>query len=204
MKDNKNRNFGDYDFRNFENLNFQIYLKKKMTDILSNINITQDKIEELKNYRVCKDKISKECIGIGDRKHFKHKTCTPCFNFKCLVKTREKEGKLIWTENNLDQEQIIELFKSFTSPQLIKISGLLTLEQQLLIKAKNKCDSDTSGNNSISNLKSEIHNDPKENSDKDSDNSLNSSPNSSPKLKSLPNPLESSRKPTLKIKISTY
>jgi hypothetical protein len=108
-----------------------------MTDSLSHINIISYKVEEGQKYRICSEKMTKECIGAGDKKDFKKNVCKNCYNFKYLMKKKEKEGKVLLTDNNLNKEEIISLFQSLTSLQLIKLSGLLTSQQQSVIQTKN-------------------------------------------------------------------
>jgi len=133
-----------------------------MTDSLSHINIISHKVEEGQKYRICSEKITKECIGAGDKKDFKKNVCRNCYNFKYLMKKKEKEGKVLLTDNNLNKDEIISLFQSLTSLQLIKLSGLLTSQQQSVFQTKNfntyNCDSNIPINKSSNTNKHSCHN----------------------------------------------
>lgn len=147
------------------------------------------KYEEYKNcignYKICNEQISNGCLKVGNPENFKRSVCLPCYNTKCLIKRREKEGKVILIENNLSIPQIVELFNSLTSHQLLKFTGILTPEQELII-SKNQNNKLNSLNNSYNNYS----NDFKENSN---NNSPETSRNNSPQLQSI------QKKPILKL-----
>jgi len=112
-------------------------LKIKIMNNTSHADTVSSGMEEAKNYKVCSENISDSCIGTGDCKDFRKSVCILCYNHKYMIKNREKRGNYFLTRNDLSTNQIALLYRSLTSQQLMKLSGMLTSEQQELI-IKNK------------------------------------------------------------------
>jgi hypothetical protein len=160
--------------------------------------INLDNPDKLKEYKSCNEKLTSECYGLAHKKFFRYGVCKNCVNYKQLINKREKDGKLFLINNNMEQYQILKLFKSLNSSQLLKISGLLTLEQRQELGLETQ-----KNNKSNSEQKTESNeelNDSGEDLDNTSDDDLKISPNNEPNCSSNNDQKYQSKENSLKLK----
>jgi hypothetical protein len=174
--------------------------------------------QNYKDYKLCNEKLTIECYGLAHKELFHNGICKKCFNLKQLRTKRGQSGKCtLIMDNEFDKENAYYLITLLTPSQRLKLSGLLTANQQIKLKEKlglnnntattsNEQSPETSLNSlpkrnshsysSDDNLNNDLNNNLNNNSNNNSNNSSNNnSSNNSPVL-------PTSKKPILKI-IST-
>jgi len=156
---------------------------------------------DIRDYKSCSEKLTLECYGLAHKKYFYKGVCKNCANYKQLMMRREKEGKLSLMNSSLDQYQIYKLFKSLNSSQLLKLAGILTLEQhQELVLETQQCNTpNNEEKNSCDNKQNnELKNERKDELNKEQHNISNNDQKYPTSIDNSPK-LESYRKPTLKL-----
>jgi len=88
------------------------------------------KIPDASDLKLCKDKLSAECLGLSHKDNFRYQTCLPCYNFKHLIRKREKTGQIYVLDNNLNKNQAYEVIKLLTASELTKLVGFFNKERQ--------------------------------------------------------------------------
>jgi hypothetical protein len=167
--------------------------------ILDEKKINLGDLQKFKDYKFCNDKLTMECYGLAHREYFHGTICKHCFNYKQLIAKREKYGKFIAINSNLTQYQTLTLFNALNSSQRLKLSGMLTPQQQLYLKDNNIINLNDESDDELNNTSEEDLNTVPKNERKDEPYNISNNDQKHPTSTDNSPKLESYRKPTLKL-----